>query len=305
MTDRLQVSESMSAMEALATLFPDSSNNKLRQMLKAGRVHIDGVETHAARQQLEPGQTVEVRQHGNPESLRIKAAMEAERSRGSGRRLEVIAEDEDILLVDKPAGLLTVATDKMEDDTLHARAQTHVSRNDDDAWAHIVHRLDRRTSGILVFAKSSEGKAILQSQFADRTIERVYHAVVEGCLEGEGTVRNHLFEDRNLRVFASAASKRGAREAITHWRAVAHGEMHTLVRLHIDTGRRHQIRVHMADLGHPVAGDGDHGARSDPFNRLLLHASQLGFDHPADGEGCLFEAPMPAEFRRLAPADAE
>jgi 23S rRNA pseudouridine1911/1915/1917 synthase len=297
----------MFLIESLSQLFPECSQNKLRRMLKSGRVHVDGKEIHAAKFELQPGQVVEVNQHGNPESARIKLEVAESRRRSLGRKLMVIYEDEDILIVEKPSGLLTVATNKMEPDTLHSRAQTHVRRNDADAWAHIVHRLDKRTSGILVFAKSEDVKLMLQEQFADRTVERIYHAVVEGRLEGEGTVHNHLFEDRNLRVFASMPHKHGSREAITHWLSIAIDAMdnHTLVRLEIGTGRRHQIRVHMADLGHPVAGDSDHGAKTDPFNRLLLNASVLGFDHPDNGERCRFKCPIPQTFRTMTSESEE
>jgi 23S rRNA pseudouridine1911/1915/1917 synthase len=297
----MELSESLLLIESLAQLFPECSQNKLRRMLKSGRVHVDGEEVHAAKLELHQGQVVEVNQHGNPESAKIKLDAAESRRRSGGRKLTVIYEDEDILIVEKPSGLLTVATNKLEPDTLHSRAQSHVRRNDADAWAHIVHRLDKRTSGILVFAKSEDVKLMLQHQFADRSVERIYHAVVEGRLVGEGTVHNYLYEDRNLRVFASMPHKHGSREAITHWRSIAICTTgnYTLVRLEIGTGRRHQIRVHMADLGHPVSGDFDHNSKTDPFNRLLLNASVLGFDHPDNGERCRFKCPIPQMFRTI------
>jgi len=297
----MELSESQLLIESLTQLFPECSQNKLRRMLKSGRVHVDGEEVHAAKLELHPGQVVEVNQHGNPESAKIKLDAAESRRRSGGRKLTVIYEDEDILIVEKPSGLLTVATNKLEPDTLHSRAQSHVRRNDAEAWAHIVHRLDKRTSGILVFAKSEDVKLMLQHQFADRSVERIYHAVVEGRLVGEGTVHNYLYEDRNLRVFASMPHKHGSREAITHWRSIAICPTgnYTLVRLEIGTGRRHQIRVHMADLGHPVSGDFDHSSKTDPFNRLLLNASVLGFDHPDNGERCRFKCPIPQMFRTI------
>ncbi len=293
MNQKYETTEETAVLEALSRLFPDSSNTTLRRMLRAGRVQVDGQVVRAARLALAPHQILEVVPRSGSSSVAVNKTPD-------GRPIRVIHEDQHILLLTKPAGLLTVATDNMENDTLHSRAQAHVRRRTKSAAAHIVHRLDKRTSGLLVFARSKEAKWNLQTQFSERTVQRIYYALVEGHLQGEGTIHNHLFESRTLQVSECSSGKPGAREAITQWEAVAVGRNYTLMRLQLSTGRRHQIRVHMASLGHPVAGDPEHGAQTDPLNRLALHAWQLGFDHPHSSERQVYESRLPRKFSRLA-----
>ena len=282
----------------LQTLFPSSSKTTLRRMLQAGRVIVDGEIVHSAKCNLTIGQTLEV-------VSRERAPPPPAKTTAGGRKIDVVYEDDDILVLDKPAGLLTVATDKMESDTLHSRAQSHVRRGTKRAWAHIVHRLDRKTSGLLVFGRYEEAKINLQTQFAERSAERIYHAIVEGRLEGEGTERCHLFEDQNHRVFKSKPEKEGSREAITHWKALSHSSKYTLVQVRIETGRRHQIRVQMSELGHPILGDKEHGSSGNPINRLCLHASRLKFKHPKTGEEVQCQSAIPSSFNRLVPISIE
>jgi len=267
---KYEMTEETAVLEALSRLFPDSSNTTLRRMLRAGRVQVDGQVVRAARLALAPHQILEV-------VPRSGSSTKAPNKTPDGRPIRVI-----------------------HDDTLHSRAQAHVQRRTKSAKAHIVHRLDKRTSGLLVFARSKEAKWNLQTQFSERTVQRIYYALVEGHLQGEGTIHNHLFESRTLQVSECSSGKPGAREAITHWEAVAVGRNYTLMRLQLSTGRRHQIRIHMANLGHPVAGDPEHGAQTDPLNRLALHAWQLGFDHPHSGERQVYESRLPRKFSRLA-----
>lgn len=292
----IEVKGEQTLLEALSSHFPTSSRTTLRRMLQASRVRLDGVIVNAAQREVQTGQTITILPRDEAPPIPAKKT-------AGGRPIEVIFEDKDILILSKPAGLLTIATDKMEDDTLHSRALAHVKRGTVKAWAHIVHRLDKRTSGLLIFARHESAKAKLQTQFAERGVERIYFAVVEGHIKGGGTIQNHLVEDERLRVRVCDPDKPGAREAITHWQAVASGKAHTLVRLDINTGRRHQIRVHMAELGFPLAGDADHGAQTDPLNRLCLHATKLGFDHPTSGKRHIHESEIPKPFLRLAPRE--
>ena len=298
MNQRHEITEETAVLKALSLLFPDSSNTTLRHMLRAGRVRVDGQVVRTARLALAPHQILEVSpRSGSPSTAPNKTP--------DGRPIRVIHEDQHVLLLSKPAGLLTVATDSRESDTLHSRAQAHVRRRTKSARVHIVHRLDKRTSGLLVFARSEEAKWNLQTQFSERTVQRIYYALVEGHLQGEGTIHNHLFQSQTLQVSECRSTKPGAREAITHWEAVAVGRNHTLVRLKLGTGRRHQIRVHMANLGHPVAGDPEHGVQTDPLNRLCLHAWKLEFDHPHSGERQVYESRLPRRFSRLAARNIE
>ena len=174
----------------------------------------------------------------------------------------------------------------------------------------IVHRLDRETSGLLVIAKTPETKQYLQAQFFSGTAERRYVAIVEGVVTAdEGTLRDVLVEERSLRVRPADPTRpppkgRRARIAITRYRVVERRADVTRVALRLGTGRRHQIRVQMAKLGHPVVGDVRHGARRDPLRRLCLHATRLGFRHPDTGAPVEFDSAPPAAFASLGrPAD--
>src|SRR6185295_697985 len=206
-------------------------------------------------------------------------------------------EDDDVLVVDKPAGLLTIATQRERVRTAYARLRVYLQAQSKRLF--VVHRLDRLASGLLVFATSPEAKQALQVQFAAHTAERVYVAVVDGRLERpSGSITSRLMDDAPGRVRETRDPTRG-RRAATHWRVVRAGRAHTLLEIRLETGRRNQIRVHLAGLGHPIAGDAAYGSRSDPFGRLALHAFRLGFDHPVTGTRLCFESPPPAVFLKF------
>ncbi len=287
------IDEEMMLLEGLGLIFPESSKTTLRRMLQAGRVKVDGDVCHEAKKKILEGQKISILDHSDATPPPYKKT-------AGGRPIEVLFEDEHIFILVKPSGLLTIATDKLEKNTLHSRAVEHVKRGDKKRWAYIVHRLDKKTSGLIVFAKSEEVKLDLQSQFADRKVERIYHAVVEGKLEGEGVISNYLREDKRLRVLAHDKKLGGSKEAITLWEAKKIGEAYTYVKLIIKTGRRNQIRVHMADLGFPLAGDKSHGALTNPLNRLCLHASKLSFVHPISAEKILIISNPPKRLLKLS-----
>ena len=196
--------------------------------------------------------------------------------------------------MNKQAGLLSVATDKMEPDTLHSRAVDYVKGEDERNWVFIVHRLDRETSGVMIFAKHKRHKEYLQEQFADRSVHRVYHALVQGKPEQKGgTIHEWLLEDKFLRVKAVNKRNPMAKEAITHWSIEDSDDIATLLMLTIETGRRHQIRVGLANMGYPVVGDEQHGAEGNPIGRIALHASALELLHPETDEPVRFDATIP------------
>jgi 23S rRNA pseudouridine1911/1915/1917 synthase len=217
------------------------------------------------------------------------------------RPLVLVHEDRDILVVEKPSGLLSVATDEERTRTAYRLLRDWVAaRGPAGARLFIVHRLDRETSGLIVFAKTVAAKRALQSQFAVRAVERVYVALVEGVLRAaEGTFTSRLTEDRSLRV-RPTSDHRAGREAITRYRVVARRREGTLVELRLVTGRRGQIRAQLAAAGHPIAGDREYGARTDPLRRLALHATRLGFAHPRGGRVVFESLPPPAFGRRPA-----
>ena len=272
--------EEADLLQILKTIHPDSSNRTLRHMLTQNRVTVDDKPTKKAKHKVMPGQRVEV----HPKPL-----IEEKGLRG------LIHEDSEILAISKPPGLLTVATDRLEKDTLHSRVLEYLRGRDEDSWGYIVHRLDKDTSGIILFAKTEDAKANLQSQFAERKVKRLYTAVIEGEPElDEGVEKHWLREDRNLRVWIVEKGMGGAKQAITHWQVIERRGSTTRVELDIETGRRHQIRIQMAAMGHPIIGDHRHGSQIED-GRLLLHATTLEFTHP-NGQQMVLRSATPREF---------
>ena len=276
-------------IEALSAHFPKSKRNTLRKMLTEGRALVDGKVVHKAKHIVPAGSSVTI-------ADREQAAISSPppQPKRPHPRIKILFEDSDILVVNKQAGLLSVATDKMEPDTLHSRVIDYLQFDDERAWAFIVHRLDRETSGVMVFAKHKRHKDYLQEQFAERSVHRNYHALVQGKPENEsGTIHEWLLEDKFLRVKAVNKKNPNAKEAITHWNIEDSDDIASLLALTIETGRRHQIRVGLANLGLPVIGDEQHGAEGNPIGRIALHASSLEFLHPETDDPVRFEAPIP------------
>jgi len=216
----------------------------------------------------------------------------------------IIFEDKHLIVVDKPAELLTVPTRREETNTLQHKVAAYVRHVAKGRGAFAVHRLDRGVSGILVFGKTQEIVRQLKNQFAASKPEREYIAIVAGQMQqNEGTFESLLATDKDLNRFSTEDETIG-QLAITHYRVVAHLEGATLVQVRLETGRRNQIRVHFAEAGHPVLGDPRYQAELAqdprwPYKRLALHARLLGFDHPTTGQSLRLESPLPAEMERF------
>jgi len=215
-------------------------------------------------------------------------------------RVRILFEDDTVIVVDKPAGLLTIATERERERTLYAWLYDHVKRQRPPGRIFIVHRLDREASGLLVFAKTPEAKEFLQKQFSNRTAGRVYKAMVDGRVDEDAkTIESYLAENRAHRSY-STPDRRIGKQAITHFRVVKRSPRRTLLEVELGSGRKHQIRVHLAELGHPITGDRVYGGSAkNPLGRLALHAERLVFRHPATGERKQFESPCPAAFVSL------
>ena len=203
------------------------------------------------------------------------------------------------VLMHKPAGLLSMANERERYRTAYRMATDYMSRKNPRGRVFIVHRLDRDTSGVLLFAKSEAVKRAYQDNWGELVRRRGYLAVVEGRMEkAQGTVRSRLRETTAHRVYSAAPGQDG-REAVTRFTLQESGKRYSLLEVDIDTGRKNQIRVHMADLGHPVVGDRKYGAAASPLNRLCLHAHILELVNPVTGRDMLFKAPVPKDFYRL------
>lgn len=214
---------------------------------------------------------------------------------------EILYEDKEIIVINKPAGQLTVATDVPGAMTAWRQVTDYLQIRNKKARAQVVHRLDRDTSGVLLFAKNESLKLAFQEKWNELVTCRGYIAVVDGKPEREeGTIRTFLLENK-AHVVYSAPERKGGKEAITHYKTVEGRKGFTLMDVRIDTGRKNQIRVHMKDLGCPVVGDKKYGNGADPLRRLGLHAGKLELRHPKTGVLQSFEAPLPQEFIRLFP----
>jgi 23S rRNA pseudouridine1911/1915/1917 synthase len=203
-------------------------------------------------------------------------------------KVQRIFEDDHVIVVDKPAGLLTVATATERRRTLHSILSELIRRK-----LFIVHRLDREASGLVVFAKTTHAKEHLQAQFKDHTAGRTYIAVVEKRVTPESfTIRSPLAENTAHRVYPSATGK----PAVTHVKVLQHRAKASLIEVRLETGRKHQIRVHLAEKGYPIVGDKFYGGRASSIHRLALHAARLEFRHPATGKVVRLESRYPKTF---------
>ena len=218
--------------------------------------------------------------------------------------LSLLYEDRDLLVVDKPAGLLSISAGSERQRTAYWVLAEYLRRKGEKRRPAVVHRLDRDTSGVMLFAKSEAVKRRLMENWDRSVKERRYLALAEGELpsdhhpltgEDSGIIDAPLGEDRGGRVVVSP----GGRRALTRWKLLKAGKGYSLLSLELETGRRNQIRAHLSWLGHPVAGDGKYRARTNPLNRLALHAEGIVFQHPRDGRLLEFTAPPPGSFWRI------
>lgn len=268
--------------ERLQALHPGASRRSLKQWLQASRVRVNGAVVQRGDVLVGVDDRVELAAAPPPPCP---------------APLRLVHEDADILVVDKPSGLLTIATERERLRTAYRLLREWVTaRGSGSARLFIVHRLDRETSGLLVFAKSVAVKQKLQRQFAARVVERLYVALVDGIVrQTHGTLTSRLTEDRALRVRPTSSG--GGREAITRYRVLERRRNETLLELRLVTGRRGQIRAQLAAAGHPITGDRAYGSRTDPLGRVALHATRLAFAHPRGGRAS-FDSPVPVAFGR-------
>jgi 23S rRNA pseudouridine1911/1915/1917 synthase len=274
--------------DRLRALYPEASGTTRKQWLTRGRVRVNDRVVRRADVAVAAGDRVTL---GTPPPPPFPPP------------LRLVHEDADVLVVNKPPGLLTIETDRGSERTAYRLLAAYVGGHGRERRGarpgprlFIVHRLDRETSGLLVFAKSPVAKRKLQEQFEARTAERVYVAVVEGQpADASGVLEDRLREDPRRRV-VTTRDRRG-KDAITRYRVLERRGETALLELRLVTGRRGQIRAQLAALGHPIVGDALHGSRRDPLRRLCLHAVRLSFVHP-DGRRVTFESPPPASFAR-------
>ena len=263
------VKEPMELMEFLAAKMPDASRTKLKSLLSKRIIYVDSVITTQYNFPLKPG-------------MKVQISREKGRKEFNHKLMKIVYEDAYIIVIEKMQGLLSVNTDRQKERTAYTILNEYVQRSGKQHRVHIVHRLDRDTSGLMMFAKDEKTQRTLRDNWHDIVTDRRYVAVVFGEMEKDaGTVVSWL-TDRKLYVYSSPTDD-GGQESITHYRTIKRANGYSLVELNLETGRKNQIRVHMQDLGHPIIGDGRYGLEDvNPIGRLALHAFNDIMDHCAD-----------------------
>ena len=286
------VHEETELMQYLMKLMPEASRTKIKSLLSKQLVLVNSMITTQYNYQLKPGMTVQIR--------RSKAGTEFH-----NRMMRIVYEDAYLIVVEKDQGLLSVSTEREKERTALSFLKEYVKKSNRRNDVYVVHRLDRDTSGLMMFAKDPQTQFTLRNNWHQIVTDRRYVAVVNGEMEkDEGTVESWL-TDRTLYVYSSPVDD-GGQYSVTHYRTIRRGNGFSLMELRLETGRKNQIRVHMADLGHPVVGDGRYGMEDgNPMGRLALHAFKLCFYHPVTNELMQFETPFPATFKRLLNAERQ
>lgn len=280
---RKTIESPQTLLDALASVYPESSKTTLRQMLQTGRIRVNGEIEKNARRDLEEDDVIDV------------AEKAVHRNLPEG--LSVLYEDSDVIVVLKAHGLLTVPTERERDTTVQAYLNVYVGQKKGAERIQVVHRLDRETSGVLVFAKNAFAREQLKEQFAAHSCDRIYIAIIEGELDPpSGTFRSNLREMRDLKM-VSVVSHPDAKHAVTHYKTIETNGKYSMLEVTLETGRKNQIRAHLSEAGHPIVGDRMYGSEVNPLGRLGLHAKLLGFDHPVTGKHLVFTAPVPKVFR--------
>ncbi len=276
------VAEKDRLLEYLLKVMPEYKRNKVKSFLLFKSVAINGITRTKHDHFLSPGDKVTVR-------TSEKEARQAARR----YRIRIVYEDKDIFVIDKPAGLLTIATEKIKDRTAYYELTDYVKMADPfgKGRVFIVHRLDRDTSGLIVFARNEDVKRKLQDNW--EKVEKRYLAVVDGVpVKASDTIRSNLIENKFHKVYSGPKTAE-SKHAVTRYKILRSNGKYSLLEIVLETGRKNQIRVHMADIGHPVAGDEKYGSSTDLVGRMGLHASYLAFDHPVTGKRMVFESALP------------
>jgi 23S rRNA pseudouridine1911/1915/1917 synthase len=282
------VLENTELMLFLIATFPGKNRNNIKSLLKNKLVSVDNQIQTQFNLPLKKGQQVEVKPKKDS----------ALQTNYSG--MEILHEDRDLIIINKDTNLLTMGTNKEKQRTAYSMLSDHVKKADPKNKIYIVHRLDRQTSGLLVFAKNEAIKNQLQENWNNTIIERTYIGIVEGRFtDKKGTYKSFLFENPKSLIVHSSQNPEKGNESITHYEVLDEKRGFSLLKLNLETGRKNQIRVHMQDLKCPIVGDKKYGATSNPIRRLGLHAKVLAFMHPKTGKLVRFESDLPNEFKNL------
>lgn len=286
-----RVKQPATLLDYIMQVLDGISHSRAKAILSGGGVRVDHKIMRQFDLPLLPGQMVEI-------------AKSKPRGELKSKFVKIVYEDAQLIVIEKAPGILSMATShhsfcvkQVLDDYFH---RTHQK-----CTAHVVHRLDRETSGLLVYAKTLEAEQILEHNWHEIVTDRRYMALVSGTPEPQqGTIQSWLRDNKAYFTYSSPTDN-GGKYAVTHYRVLRSDSAHSLVELKLETGRKNQIRVHMQDIGHPVCGDTKYGNGDDPIHRLALHAFRLNFYHPITGEPLHFETGVPKSFslREKSPSE--
>ena len=284
---KFNVTEESQLMDFLMKKLDGISRSKVKRMLANKVVSVNGERTTQFDFALQPGMTVEI---GKPTA----------RERFHHPKLQIVYEDKYLVVIDKREGLLTNSPTK-DKDTAQAILNDYFIATQQRCRAHTIHRLDRDTSGLMLFAKSKDIALMFEENWKETVYDRRYVAVVSGEMERQSGIVESWLKDNKAFITYSSPTDNGGKFAQTYYETLMTYRGYSLVELKLETGRKNQIRVHMADIGHPVVGDVKYGNGDNSLGRLCLHAYKLCFHHPLKDKDMEFETPFPSVFARPFP----
>lgn len=273
-------------LEFVTSKAKERSRSEIKSWLRHGQIMINGEVTTAFDAPVEKGGEVKV--NTSRPFVKFKHP-----------RLKLVYEDEDVIVVEKGYGLLSVGipgASKKRIESAYDIIRDYIKRKDPRNKLFVVHRLDRDTSGLMMFAKTEEAQETLRHNWNNYVLEREYIALLEGIVkDDEGLIKSHLAENSQYKVYSTEEEGFG-KLAVTRYKVLGRGRGHSLVSFSLDTGRKNQIRVHASEMGHPISGDRKYGALHNPLRRLCLHAKTLRFAHPTTKKDMYFESRVPVGF---------
>ena len=280
-----KVTKECELLEFLLETFKSQSRNSVKSLLSSHRVSVDGAPVSQFNFKLYPEDTIIISNSPIKKKTRSK--------------LPIIYEDDDLIVINKPSGLLSIASDNEKSSTAYRMLSDYVQQKDKHNRVFVVHRLDEDTSGVFMIAKNVQIQQALQEHWNDIVKKRGYYAIVEGVMEKKSdTIKSYLKKNSQNLMYSSKKAGDG-QLAITHYKVIKANKNYSLLDVNIDTGRKNQIRVHLGERGHYIIGDDKYGKPANPIKRLGLHAYELDFIHPFTGKLVKFTAPMPKVFDEL------
>ena len=283
-----KVKEKTELMKFLIDSLSKQNKNNIKTLLLKEQIAVNGKIERQFNFVLNPGDEVTVNWNKN-------------RNDKTPKEIKILFEDNDIVVIEKEEGLLSISTDKKSNErTAYKLLMDYIKTKDKKERIFIVHRLDKDTSGVMIFAKSEKIKTELQDNWGTLILEREYAVIVEGVVKNrEGQIKSYLKDNKVFVTYSVKDDKDGGKLAITNYKVEKIKGKYTYLKVSLETGRKNQIRVHMSDMGHPVVGDKKYGAKSNILKRLGLHAHTLKIKHPVTSKEMIFISPLPKDFSRI------